>query len=221
MLYVCATPIGNLDDVSLRLISTLKKADLVCAEDTRRTRKLLSRYGIEHKRIVAYNDRNKEKKTPFIIDLLKQDKNIALVSDSGTPCISDPGFYLVREAGKQEIPVSPVPGPSAAVAALSVSGLATDAFTFYGFLKRRESRRIDTVERVKERDETSVFYESQHRIAKTMDFLSVHLPARPCVVCRELTKRHEEILRGTVSEVKDMIKGKRAKGEFVIIIGKK
>lgn len=221
MLYVCATPIGNLDDVSLRLISTLKKADLVCAEDTRRTRKLLSKYGIEHKRIAAYNDRNKEKKTPSIIKILKQDKDVALVSDSGTPCISDPGFYLVREAGKQEIPVSPVPGPSAAVAALSVSGLATDVFTFYGFLKRRESRRIDTVEQVKERDETSVFYESQHRIAKTMDFFSVHLPARPCVVCRELTKRHEEILRGTVSEVKDMIKGRRAKGEFVIIIGKK
>ncbi|MBW3011280.1 rRNA small subunit methyltransferase 1, partial [Candidatus Woesearchaeota archaeon] len=156
----------------------------------------------------------------FIINLLKQDKEVALVSDSGTPCISDPGFYLVREAGKHNIPVSPIPGPSAAIAALSVSGLATDIFTFYGFLSKKQSKRNDTVEQIKKRNETSVFYESQYKIEKTMSFFAEHFPGHPCVVCRELTKKFEEIFRGTVTEVKEKVK-KKAKGEFVIIIGKK
>jgi 16S rRNA (cytidine1402-2'-O)-methyltransferase len=221
MLYICATPIGNLEDVSMRLISTLKNVDLICAEDTRRISKLLERYDIKDKRIMTYNDRNKEKKTPFIINILKQGKEVALVSDSGTPSISDPGFYLVREAGKQEIPVSPIPGPSAAVAALSVSGLATDMFTFYGFLSKKESKRNEIILQMKQKNGTYVFYESQYRIEKTMDFFAEHFPYHPCVVCRELTKKFEEILRGTVSEVLEKIKKSKAKGEFVIIIGKK
>ncbi|MCK4669750.1 MAG: 16S rRNA (cytidine(1402)-2'-O)-methyltransferase [Nanoarchaeota archaeon] len=221
MLYICATPIGNLDDVSSRLISVLRTVDLICAEDTRRIKKLLSRYEIKGKKTISYNDRNKERRTKFIIDVLKKDHDVALVSDAGTPGISDPGFYLVREAAKEKLDISPVPGPSAAIAALSISGLPTNMFTFYGFLKKKQGKREETVSIVKERNETSVFYESQYRIEKTMEFFAEHLPDRPCMVCRELTKKFEEIFRSTVSEIKDRIVEKKPKGEFVIIIGKK
>ncbi|MBD3259949.1 16S rRNA (cytidine(1402)-2'-O)-methyltransferase [Candidatus Woesearchaeota archaeon] len=219
-LYVCATPIGNLDDVSSRLISVLKTVDLICAEDTRQTKKLLDRHKIKYNEMTSYNDKNKKTKTRHIIARLLKRKNVALVSDSGTPCISDPGYYLVSRAVEHNITVVPVPGPSAIIAALSVSGLATDCFTFYGFLPKTSGRRAKILEEIKRRNETAVIYESPHRINKTLDAINNVMPDKPLVLCRELTKKFEEQIRGTAGEILEKTKNRKIKGEIVLVVGK-
>ena len=205
-LYVVATPIGNLEDITLRALRILEQVDLILAEDTRRTGNLLKKYNIQ-KKMESFNDHNKEKKTPRILKMLET-QQIAMVSDSGTPGISDPGFYLVREARKRHINVSPIPGPNAAITALCASGLPTDKFCFYGFLPKKGFKKV--LEEIKSRNETAIIYEGPHRIEKTLRRIEELMPEREVVVARELTKKFEEF---TGKDVK-------AKGEFVILIGK-
>ncbi|MBU0756857.1 MAG: 16S rRNA (cytidine(1402)-2'-O)-methyltransferase [Nanoarchaeota archaeon] len=220
MLYLVATPIGNLSDITLRAIETLKNCELILAEDTRRTGILLKRYDIAN-RMESFNDNNKEIKTKRIVPLLKQEKDIALVSDSGTPGISDPGFYLTRECIREQIAVSPIPGASAFISALIASGLPTDRFAFYGFLPKKPGKLKKILEEIKIREETSIFYESPHRIRKVIDTMCEVIPGRTVVLAREITKKFEEFIRGTPAEIREMTKEHSLKGEFVVLIGKK
>ena len=219
VLYLVSTPIGNLEDITLRALRILKQVDLIAAEDTRQTRKLLSHYKIRN-RITSFNDNNKDRKTPLIINKLNQGQSIAVVSDAGTPGISDPGFYLVRECVKQNIVVVPVPGPSSFIAALVSSGLPTDSFSFYGFLPKKEKKKRDFFEAIKDKKETVVVYESPYRIIKTLELMVETIPNHNVVVARELTKIFEEFVRGKPKEVLEHFKSKNIKGEFVLVIGK-
>jgi len=214
MLYIIATPIGNLKDITLRALEILKQVDLILAEDTRRTGKLLHHYGISNK-MLSYNDINKKQRTKKIIELLKQGKDIALVSDSGTPGISDPGFYITREAIKNNIQIFPIPGPTAFVAALICSGLPTDKFSFYGFLPKKQGQKTKILQNIQQ---TTIFYESPHRIQKTLKLMNDIIPEKDLVIARELTKKFEEFIRGTVKEVYAKLKNKKIKGELVLIL---
>jgi len=214
MLYIIATPIGNLKDITLRALEILKQVDLILAEDTRRTGKLLHHYEI-HNKMLSYNDINKKQRTRKIIELLKEGKEIALVSDSGTPGISDPGFYITREAIKNNIEISPIPGPTASIAALICSGLPTDKFMFYGFLPKKEKQKTKVLKNIKQ---TTIFYESPHRIQKTLKLMNEYIPEKDLVIARELTKKFEEFTRGKVKEVYTTVKDKNLKGELVLIV---
>jgi len=218
MLYVVGTPIGNIEDITFRAVDVLKKVDFVLVEDTRRTGKLLKKYGIGNT-MITYNDHNKEKKTKKLIEELKE-KNAALVSDAGTPGINDPGFYLVRECRRENIEVVPIPGPSAMISALVVSGLPTDKFTFYGFFPKKEGKKLKFVEEFIMRNETAVFYDSPHRIKKTMKLFADHIPEKQVVIAREMTKKFEEFIQGTAKEVYDKIKERNIKGEITVIVSK-
>ncbi len=218
ILYVVATPIGNLEDITLRALRTLQEADWIAAEDTRHTRKLLSRHGIGGKKLESYHDHNKEARTPGLIERLQRGEQAALVSDSGTPGISDPGYYLVRRAIEAGLSVVPIPGPSAVVAALSSSGVPTDRFAFEGFLPVKSGRRRRRLEELVPEPRTVVLYESPRRVAKLL--LEIHevMGERGVVVARELTKVHEEFLRGSAQEVAEQLTGEKTRGEFVILI---
>lgn len=219
MLYIVSTPIGNLKDITLRAIDTLKEADLIFAEDTRRTKILLNAHGIHYKQMLSFNDFNKERRTELAMQVLKEGKNIALVSDAGTPGINDPGFFVVREAVKNNIQISPVPGPCAFISALVCSGLPTDRFGFFGFLPKKQGKKRETLFWVSKTDNlTYVFYESPHRIHDTIALMSEIIPNKQVVIGRELTKKFEEFIRGTAKEVYDKINGKQIKGEMVIVI---
>lgn len=212
MLYVVSTPIGNLKDITFRAVEVLKQSDYILAEDTRRTAKLLKHYGIE-KKLVSYNDMNKERKTPAIINELKH-KDISLVSDAGTPGISDPGFYLVRECIKNDIQVSPVPGATALISALTCSGFPTDRFTFFGFMPKKELQKKKLLAQI---EHTAIFYESPHRVIKTLKLIESSYPKKQVVLARELTKKFESFYRGTAKEILEELK--TPKGEFVLILG--
>jgi 16S rRNA (cytidine1402-2'-O)-methyltransferase len=221
ILYIIATPIGNLEDITLRALRILKEVDLVAAEDTRHTGILLKHFEIS-KPLISYFEGNELKKRELILSRLQKGENIALVSDAGTPGISDPGFRLIKLAIENEIPVIPIPGPSAIITALSVSGLPTDSFIFKGFLSHKSKKRRDQIQQLKELRETLVLYESPHRINQTLQDIFEILGNREMVLARELTKIYEEILRGTVSEIINQIKDKKLKGEITLIIsGKK
>lgn len=215
-LYIVSTPIGNLEDITLRALRILKEVGIVAAEDTRHTRKLLSRYDI-HVPITSYHDFNKYEKTEVLLAKLKEGIDIALVSDAGTPGISDPGYYLIKRAIEEDIKVIPIPGATALTSALSVSGLPTDRFTFLGFLPKKRSPRENALRLLSEIDHTIILYESPHRFLKTLKDLREILGERRISAARELTKIHEEVIRGTLSEVMDKFKT-RPKGEIVIII---
>lgn len=215
MLYIVATPIGNLKDITFRAIDALREVDLILAEDTRRTGILLKRWLIKDKKMLSYNDANKTRRTKEAINLLKQGKDIALVSDSGTPGISDPGFYLIREAVKYNIQISPIPGPTALISALVCSGLPTDKFEFYGFIPKKESQKKKFFKNLG--DKTVVFYESPHRIIKTLKIMNDVIPEKQIVIARELTKKFEEFIRGTVKGVYLKLKDKKIKGEIVVV----
>jgi len=216
-LYVVATPIGNLEDITLRAIRTLKEVDLVACEDTRHTRKLLAHFGIATPSI-SYHDHNARERAPELLDRLESGASIALVSDAGTPAISDPGYRLISGAAERGIAVVPVPGPSAVVAALSASGLATDAFLFAGFLPARaEARRERLVELAGERA-TVVLYEAPHRIDETLADLVDVFGDRPAALARELTKVHEEIVRGPLSQIAASLAPERRRGEMVLVV---
>ena len=217
-LYIVATPIGNLKDFTFRAIDTLKEVDFVFAEDTRNSIQLMKHYNIETK-IDSYHEHNNVKKIPKIINLLNEGKNIALISDAGTPTISDPGYKLIRACIDEEINIIPIPGASAVTAALSVSGLPSDSFFFLGFLPQKKGRK-KKISFLKSLDNTIIIFESPHRLLKTLKELHDELGERPVVVARELTKLYEEIIRGNFDSIIEYFESKKVKGEIVIIIGR-
>lgn len=215
-LYIVSTPIGNLEDITLRALRVLKEVGIIAAEDTRHTRKLISRYDI-HVPLTSYHDYNKLEKAEVLLAKLKEGTDIALVSDAGTPGISDPGYYLIKRAIAEGIRVIPIPGPTALTAALSISGLPTDRFSFIGFLPKKRSARENTLRMLSNLDHTHILYESPHRVLKTLNEIRDIFGERRISVARELTKIHEEVIRGTVSVVIDKL-GTHPRGEMVIII---
>jgi 16S rRNA (cytidine1402-2'-O)-methyltransferase len=216
-LFIVATPIGNLEDITFRAVRILSEADLIAAEDTRKTKILLSRYNINTP-LTSYHKFNIKAKTSHLIDLLSQGKNIALVSDAGMPGISDPGYELIRASVDRGIRVEPVPGPSAAITALAVSGLPTDRFTFIGFLPKKPGRKKKMLDGLKKEIGTIIIYESPYRLTKTLDDIRKILGDRRIAVCRELTKKFEEIIRGKAGEVLDKLKDRKVKGEVVVAV---
>src|ERR1700741_4909406 len=199
-LYLVATPIGNLEDITLRAVRVLKEADLIACEDTRQTQKLLQHYGI-YKELVSYHEHNELTRAPELIIDLEQGAKAALVSDAGPPVVSDPGFRLVTLCLRHHIPVVPIPGPSALLAALSASGLPNEEFLFAGFLPARSGERRRALERLRIEDRTIIFYEAPHRIEETLIDAQEFLGDRPACLAREVTKIHEEFRRGTLSEL--------------------
>jgi 16S rRNA (cytidine1402-2'-O)-methyltransferase len=219
MLYLVATPIGNLEDITLRALRILKEVSLIAAEDTRQTRKLLTHYQIS-KDLTSFNDLNKEFRARQLVELMKDGKDIAVVSDAGTPGVSDPGFYLVRECVRAGIKVVPVPGASALLSALTCSGLPTDKFFFYGFLPKKEKKREDVLREIGDFGMTVVFYESPYRIIKTLAAMARVIPEYNIVIGRELTKLFEEFVRGSPEEVLAHFSKKAIKGEFVVVVSR-
>tara|TARA_B100001029_G_scaffold121868_1_gene101338 strand:+ start:8 stop:700 length:693 start_codon:yes stop_codon:yes gene_type:complete len=217
-LFVVGTPIGNLEDITLRAISTLQNVDLILAEDTRNSKKLLSAHNINTK-MMSYHEHSNEKETKRIISLLLDGKNLALISDAGTPTISDPGYGLIRDCIKEEIKIIPIPGASAITTAMSVSGLPSDSFTFYGFLPQKKGR-IKKIKELLNVDNTIILFESPFRLEKTLNQLKEYLGNRSVVIGRELTKLYEEIIRGNLDDVIKYFSKSKVKGEIVIMIGK-
>ena len=215
VLYVVATPIGNLEDISARALRILGEVDLIAAEDTRTTRKLLTRYGL-HVRMVSLFDANIRRRIPQLLKELDEGKQIALVSEAGTPVISDPGALLVRAAAEAGHTVTPIPGPTAIAALLSVAGMPADKFTFLGFLPRKAGQRRRLIESIAEQPWTTVFYESPHRIIATLEALRETLGDRNIVIGREMTKLHEEIFRGTLTEAIEHFQ--KPRGEFTVAV---
>ena len=214
-LYLVATPIGNLEDITFRAIRILKEVDLIAAEDTRQTLKLLNHYEI-NKPLISYHRYNEEVKQEVLIQKLKEGQNIALVSDAGTPVISDPGEVIVKEALKENIKVIPIPGACALINALIASGLDTKEFSFYGFLSLNKKLRKEKLQEIKKENKTIILYEAPHKLTSTLKDLSEILEDRKIVVARELTKIHEEFLRGTASEILENYP--EPKGEHIILI---
>ena len=216
-LYIIATPIGNLEDITYRAVRILGEVDLIAAEDTRHSLKLLSHFGIS-KPLTSYFDHNQQFKGERILNALRKGKSVALISDAGTPCISDPGFQLVRDAVAEGIAVVPVPGACAAIAALSASGLPTDAFTFAGFPPSRQGKRRTFLTGISALPGTLVLYEAPHRLLETLSDIREVMGERQVIVARELTKMFEECIRGSVSEVIETVSQGIVRGEVVILI---
>lgn len=217
ILYVVATPLGNLKDITLRALEVLKSSDLIAAEDTRRTQKLISAYDI-HCPLISFNENNKFRKMPDLIERLNQGQQISLVTDGGTPGVSDPGRDLVRETRQAGIKVVPIPGPSALICALSASGLPGDSFIFLGFLPRRKSRRKKILQEMKEQKRTVIFYESPHRIGDLLVEIRAVLGEREVTLTRELTKVYEEIVSGPISELIRQMSNREPKGEYTLLL---
>ncbi len=220
MLYLVATPIGNLKDITLRALEVLKAADIVASEDTRRTGQLLKHYEITS-RLLSFHEHSGPGRLREIVSLLKEGKNVALVTDGGTPLISDPGFTLVREAVREKIRVEAIPGPTALITALAASGLPTERFTFWGFLPPKSGKRKKELEEAALLDHTIIFYESPHRIAAALGEMSEIFGDREAVLARELTKKFEEITRGTLSELTERFKKEKPLGEMVLLVAGK
>jgi 16S rRNA (cytidine1402-2'-O)-methyltransferase len=217
VLYVVATPIGNLEDITLRALRVLKEVDLIAAEDTRQTRKLLAHHGIAT-RLTSYYDAVEGAKAAPLVKQLKVGKNIALVSDAGTPTLSDPGFRLVQEAVQAGVSVVPIPGPSALAAVLSVSGLPTDRFAFEGFLPAKKRERREKLQSLRTEPRTLVFYEAPHRIGEALEDMAELFGARQVVLGREVTKVYEEFIRGSIGDVIREIAGKEIRGEITLVV---
>jgi len=221
-LYVVATPIGNLSDMTERAIETLKKVDYILCEDTRNSIKLLNHFNIKNK-LIAYHKFNEQEKVKPIIKDLKEGKNIALISDAGTPCINDPGEVIVKEARKEQIPVFGIGGISASITALSISGLDTKSFTYYGFFPREKKEQGNLIKNIKKSDiKTFIFYESPKRIIKTIEYLAKEIPNLKISISKELTKLHEKNFYGNIQDVLEKIKQdeKTTSGEYTFVIEK-
>lgn len=219
-LNIVSTPIGNLRDITFRAIEVLKSVDLILAEDTRVAKKLLNHYAIENK-LTSFNLINENQKTKTLIKKLKEGKNIALIADAGTPLISDPGYLLIRSAREESIQVTPVPGCSAAIAALTASGISSDKFTFYGFLPKTKVKRAKELRKLTNRSETLIFYESVHRIVNTIESMKeIFGENRNAVLCKEITKLYESFLGSNLLEISNYLSTNpdRLKGEFTIIV---
>ncbi len=220
-LYLVGTPIGNLEDITLRALKTLKAVDLIACEDTRQTLKLLNHYGVE-KPTVSYHEHNELTRAPELVVHLESGDNIALVTDAGTPGVSDPGYRLVALAVRHHIRVVPIPGPSAFLSALVASGLPTDSFHFSGFLPPKAGARRTALETIRKSPLTQIFYEAPHRIAETLrDIIEILGPERHVVIAREVTKLHEEFLRGRADNLLEQLEQRgETKGEITLLIGK-
>lgn len=218
-LYIVATPIGNLKDITYRAVETLGNVDFIICEDTRVTGHLLRHFEIK-KELVSFNAQSESKKIGYVIDRLKSGQTCALVSDAGTPCISDPGIRLVSKALEEDLVVAGIPGASASILALSISGLPTDSFIFEGFLPQKKGRQKKLASLAQE-ERTIVLYESTYRIEKLLNELQQYMPERFVAVSRELTKKFEEIWRGTPEELLNQLPSKSTKGEFVVVISPK
>lgn len=217
ILYVCPTPIGNLDDITLRVLEALRSVDIIAAEDTRHTLKLLNHFDIK-KQMTSYHEHNIREKGPLIVDMLLNGKSVALVSDAGMPGISDPGEDIIKLCIEADIQVVGLPGPSAALLALVISGLTTDKFAFEGFLPSKSTDRKKALEGLKMEERTIIFYESPHRLNDSLvDMLAV-LGNRRASLSRELTKKFEETIRGTLEEILSVVRERQLKGEMVIVI---
>ncbi len=218
-LYLVATPIGNLEDITYRAVRILREADLIACEDTRHTRHLLDHYGID-KRAISYHEHNEAERAAELVQRLQQGENVAVVSDAGTPLVSDPGFRVVRQAVAAGIRVVPIPGASATLTALAGAGLPTDAFYFGGFLPAKQTQRRRVLEELRSLGCTLIFYEAPHRILETLEDLVDTFGDPQIVLTRELTKMHEEFLRGTASEVLEQLRARPAvKGEMTLLVG--
>ncbi len=217
-LYIVATPIGNLEDITLRALNVLKSVNHIACEDTRQTSKLLNHYGIKGKKLIPYHEHNEEKSAEKILKIL-ENEDIALVSDAGTPCISDPGYRVVKLAWERGFKVSPVPGAFAGAAALSASGLPSDKFLFAGFLPNKDKKREEILLWLKNISITFILYESPKRVLKTLQSIEKILPNSPVVIAKELTKIHEEFIRGTARQIIGYFEKNpdKLKGEFVIL----
>ena len=216
-LYIVSTPIGNLEDITLRALKVLGSVRIIAAEDTRHTQKLLHHYDI-HTPQTSYHDHNKEEKSAILIAKLKEGHDIALVSDAGTPGISDPGYYLINRAIDENIKITPIPGPTASIAALSISGLPTDAFVFEGFLPAKKAARRKRLQELLSERRTIIMFETPRRASSSLEDISEILGDRRVVLTRELTKMFEEVIRDKVSNVMEKIKGRSLKGEITIIV---
>jgi 16S rRNA (cytidine1402-2'-O)-methyltransferase len=220
VLYLVATPIGNLEDITYRAVRTLREVDLIACEDTRHTRNLLDRYDIARP-LISYHEHNEQPRAEELVAKLLAGTNVALVSDAGMPLVSDPGYRVAAAAIRAGISVVPIPGPSAVVTALAAAGLATDAFYFGGFLPAKSGQRSRALEALRGQTATLVFYEAPHRILETLSDVEKILGPRPVVVARELTKLHEEFLRGTPAEIRAALESRPSvKGEITLLIGK-
>lgn len=215
--HLVATPIGNLADLGLRALAVLARADVIYAEDTRHTHRLLDRYGL-HCPMVSYHDHNKARVVPQIVARLREGARVAVVSDAGMPCISDPGFTLVRALLEADLPWTVIPGPSSTLAALVLSGFSPDRFLFVGYLPRKKGQRARELGEFLEESGTVICLESCHRIASTLEILAEIAPERRVAVAREITKLHEETLRGTPAQVAKLMTGARLKGELVLVL---
>jgi 16S rRNA (cytidine1402-2'-O)-methyltransferase len=219
-IYLVATPIGNLEDISLRALRILKEADLIACEDTRQTQKLLHHFGITTP-VVSYHEHNEARRAKELAGKAKEGKVIAVVSDAGMPAISDPGYRVVLEALGEGVPVVPIPGASALLAALAASGLPTDSFRFHGFLPAKQGQRRRVLEEIRSSATTEIFYEAPHRLGETLrDIVEVLGTSRPVVIARELTKLHEEFIRGRSLEISEKLTNQEIRGEITLLIGK-
>jgi 16S rRNA (cytidine1402-2'-O)-methyltransferase len=214
-LIICGLPIGNPEDLAPRVLQNLREADLIAAEDTRSAALFLQKNNIA-KKIISFYDHNEQARTPQLLELLKQNQNIALISEAGMPLISDPGYHLVAATQENNIPVDVIPGPTALITALAASGLPTDRFAFEGFLPAQSAARQKTLTELQTDSRTLIFYEAPHRIKETLQDIAAILPERRCFAARELTKKYQEYLRGTAAEILAGLK--TAKGEFVIVL---
>jgi 16S rRNA (cytidine1402-2'-O)-methyltransferase len=218
VLYVVATPIGNMDDVTLRALTVLDQVDLIAAEDTRHTGKFLKYHNIKSN-LVSYHEHNEKERTPLLIERMASGSSIALVSNAGTPTVSDPGYMLLQSAVEKGIKVIPIPGASAGIAALSISGLPTDSFIFIGFCAKKKTKRLKQLQELADEKRTLIFYENPGRILAFMEELADVMGNRYGVLCREMTKLHEEFLRGRLSELKDTLSHRPAvKGECTLLV---
>lgn len=217
-LYICSTPIGNLEDVSFRLKRILEEADIIAAEDTRTTAGLLARYSIPKKKLISYHDHSGRSRILGILDSLRQGCDVAVVSESGTPGIQDPGYSLVKECIEEGLPVTVIPGPNAAISALVLSGLPADSFLFTGFLPRPAAKRKKKLIELSALPCTIIFYESPNRIKKLLEEISETMGSRKAALAREITKVFEEVIRGNIPDILSKIKDRKIKGEIVLVV---
>ncbi|MBU4344279.1 MAG: 16S rRNA (cytidine(1402)-2'-O)-methyltransferase [Desulfobacteraceae bacterium] len=217
-LYVIATPIGNMDDITLRALNIMGRVDLVAAEDTRHTLRLLSHHNIK-RRLISYHEHNERERTKNLLDKLNSGLSVALVSNAGTPTVSDPGYQLIKAAIERDIRVIPIPGVSAAVTAISVSGMPTDSFVFVGFLARKKGKRLEQLRKLAFEQRTIIFYESPRRIQTLLEEIILNMGDRKGVLCREMTKLHEEFVRGNLSKILMSLKKRPSiKGECTLLV---